>query len=156
MTEQYCGYYKSPIGLLEIICTEDTLVSAMFVEKRKGGDELNPYLEKALLQFDEYFKGERLKFDLFISFNGTVFQNKVWKELLAIPYGDTISYKDLAVRVGNVKATRAVGNANGKNMISIVVPCHRVIGSNKSLTGYAGGLERKEWLLEHERRIAEC
>lgn len=151
MTDQYYGYYDSPIGLLEIICTDEALVSALFVTERQFDNDSHPLVDKALKQFDEYFKGERRDFDLPISFGGTLFQKSVWDGLTKIPYGETWSYKQLAMLIGNEKATRAVGNANSKNLISIVVPCHRVIGANKTLTGYAGGLDRKQWLLEHEK-----
>ena len=102
-------------------------------------------------QLDEYFAGKRKKFDIPIKFNGTDFQVKVWEELLKIPYGETCSYLDIAKRIGNPKASRAVGMANNKNKIIIIVPCHRVIGSNKKLVGYACGLDVKEKLLELER-----
>ena len=102
-------------------------------------------------QLDEYFAGKRKKFDIPIKFNGTDFQVKVWEELLKIPYGETCSYLDIAKRIGNPKASRAVGMANNKNKIIIIVPCHRVIGSNKKLVGYACGLDVKEKLLELEK-----
>ncbi len=95
-----------------------------------------------------------MEFDLDISLIGTEFQRKIWNELLKIPYGKSITYKELAIRIGNEKATRAVGNANGKNPLSIIIPCHRVIGSNGLLVGYGGGLERKKWLLEFENKIS--
>lgn len=153
MTNKFYGYYESPIGLLEVVCSETSLLSAVFVNKRNPANQLNSILKETMSQLDEYFKGKRQQFHLPISFKGTHFQKLVWNELLNIPFGQTISYKDLAVSLGNEKATRAVGNANGKNIISIVVPCHRVIGSDKSLTGYAGGIDRKKWLLEHERKF---
>ena len=103
-------------------------------------------------QLDEYFAGNRKQFDIPIKLEGTDFQIKVWKELLKIPYGETCSYLDIAKRIGNPKASRAVGMANNKNKIIIIVPCHRVIGSNKKLVGYACGLEVKEKLLELERK----
>jgi methylated-DNA-[protein]-cysteine S-methyltransferase len=152
MTEKYYGYYESPIGLLEVICTKEGLLSVEFVDKKLSEVYPNSLLEEVLKQLDQYFKGERKEFDVPLSLGGTPFQNQVWNELQNIPFGRTLSYKELAVKLGNEKATRAVGNANGKNPISIIVPCHRVIGSNKSLTGYAGGLDRKKWLLEHENR----
>jgi methylated-DNA-[protein]-cysteine S-methyltransferase len=99
-----------------------------------------------------YFAGELTEFDLPMKMIGTEFQKTVWRELLNIPFGVTISYGELADRVGNPNASRAVGAANGRNPISIIVPCHRVIGSNGKLTGYGGGLERKEWLLAHESK----
>jgi methylated-DNA-[protein]-cysteine S-methyltransferase len=108
-------------------------------------------LDDAAGQLDEYFDGQRQDFDVDLGPAGTDFQQTVWKALCEIPYGQTVSYGELARRVGNPKASRAVGLANGRNPISIVVPCHRVIGANGSLTGYGGGLHRKEWLLAHER-----
>jgi methylated-DNA-[protein]-cysteine S-methyltransferase len=152
MIKKYFGYYHSPIGILEIICSEDAVLSVMFVDKEMPVEENNIVLEKTVSQLDEYFNGMRKEFDLKISLDGTDFQKKVWNELLNIPYGTTLSYKELAIKIGNEKGVRAVGNANGKNMIWIIVPCHRVIGTNGSLTGYAGGLDRKQWLLEHEKK----
>lgn len=113
-----------------------------------------PVLERAVAQLAEYFRGERTDFDLPLDPAGTPFQLTVWRALRAIPYAETINYGQLATRVGNVRASRAVGLANGRNPISIVVPCHRVIGANGSLTGYGGGLDRKRTLLELERRTA--
>lgn len=104
-------------------------------------------------QFQAYFAGELYEFDLPLSPSGTSFQLEVWQALQAIPYGQTISYAELARKIGKPRAMRAVGAANGRNPLPIVIPCHRVIGSNGSLTGYGGGLWRKQWLLEHERRI---
>lgn len=150
MTKKYYGYYHSPIGTLEIITTEDALLSAIFVEEIKEVTEQPEILREAIKQFDEYFKGTRKEFDLKCEMVGTEFQKSVWKALTEIPYGETWSYKQQAIAIGNEKATRAVGGANSKNLISIIIPCHRVVGSNKSLTGYAGGLDKKKWLLEHE------
>ncbi len=107
-------------------------------------------LEDAARQIDEYFKGERTQFSLKLNAHGTEFQKRVWNKLLTIPYGKTTSYLELSKELGDVKAIRAVASANGKNPLWIIVPCHRVIGSDGSLTGYAGGLSRKQWLLEHE------
>ena len=107
-------------------------------------------LEDCVLQLNEYFKGDRKQFSLKLNAKGTDFQERVWNELLTIPYGKTSSYLELSKQLGDVKAIRAVANANGKNPLWIIVPCHRVIGSDGSLTGYAGGLHRKKWLLEHE------
>ena len=108
-------------------------------------------IKKAYTQLEEYLSGKRTEFDIEIEKIGTEFQKKVWKELLNIPYGETRSYKDIAIAIGNEKACRAVGNANNKNPIAIIVPCHRVIGSNGSMTGYAGGLDIKEKLLKIEK-----
>ena len=110
-----------------------------------------PLLKKAKKQLEEYFEGKRKKFDLALRLNGTSFQNKVWKALLNIPYAKTCSYKDIAKNIGNENASRAVGNANNKNPLPIFIPCHRVIGSNGKLIGYAGGLDIKIKLLELER-----
>ena len=153
MIKKYYGYYNSPIGTLEIITSEEAIISVMFVEEATKVTEEPQILKNAIIQFDEYFKGLRNVFDIKYEVKGTDFQNKVWHELMKIPCGETLSYKEVAIRIGNEKATRAVGNANGKNVISIIVPCHRVIGSDKSLTGYAGGLSRKQWLLEHEKSL---
>lgn len=113
-----------------------------------------PALIQCIEQLIQYFHGERKQFELIIEQEGTAFQKDVWNELMAIPFGKTISYLDLARRMGDIKATRAVAGANGRNNVAIIVPCHRVIGSNKELVGYGGGLWRKKWLLEHEMKIA--
>ena len=115
---------------------------------------LTPLLQDCVEQLIEYFNGRRRSFDLPVYQLGTPFQSRVWSELLNIGYGKTISYMDLAKRLGDPKAIRAAASTNGKNNICIIVPCHRVIGSNRSLVGYAGGLWRKKWLLDHENKIA--
>ena len=153
MAEKYYGYYNSPIGILEIITSEKAIFSVMFVDKFNETSEQPEILKETIKQFDEYFNGTRKKFDIVYNLQGTEFQMKVWKALAEIPYGETLSYKEMAFNIGNKNAARAVGNANNKNLISIIVPCHRVIGSDKSLTGYAGGLYRKQWLLEHEKKF---
>ena len=112
-------------------------------------------LKEAVLQLKEYFEGKRTEFSFKINPAGTDFQQKVWQELLNIPFGKTCSYLELSKKLGDVKAIRAVASANGKNPLWIVVPCHRVIGSDGSLTGYAGGLWRKKWLLEHENPVKQ-
>lgn len=117
-------------------------------EFQEGSSDI---IDRAVQQLDEYFKGSRRDFDLPLLFAGTEFQQNVWKELLTIPYGSTISYRELAQRLGNPKAVRAIANAVGANAISILVPCHRVIGADHSLTGYAGGLQAKKHLLELEK-----
>lgn len=155
MTKIYKLDYESPIGVIEIIGTNKAIRSILFSEKEKRENflqvETSPVLTECYNQLDEYFKGNRHEFTFPYQFEGTDFQKKVWGGLIEIPYAETVSYKDIAVSIGNEKAIRAVGNANGKNKLSIVIPCHRVIGSNRKLTGYAGGLWRKEWLLQHER-----
>ncbi|MCK5128446.1 MAG: methylated-DNA--[protein]-cysteine S-methyltransferase [Clostridiales bacterium] len=152
MQSLYYGYYPSPIGDVEITTTDDAVVSVSFVEKVRQSKEVPQIMQNALEQLKEYFQGTRKVFDLTYQLEGTDFQVKTWNALLMIPYGHTMSYKQIAQSIGNVKATRAVGGANNKNKIAIMIPCHRVIGSNHRLVGYAGGLERKEWLLAHEQQ----
>jgi methylated-DNA-[protein]-cysteine S-methyltransferase len=147
--------YESPIGVLEIVGTNDAIISILFSDRDKSVNIIKEETPMVLMdcfnQLDEYFKGERYQFTFPYIFEGTDFQKKVWKALTSIPYAETGTYKDIAISIENEKAVRAVGSANGKNKLSIVIPCHRIIGSNGKLTGYAGGLWRKEWLLQHER-----
>ena len=150
MTNKFYGYYNSPIGILEIIASEDAIISAMFVEEIGESSGETEILKEAIKQFYEYFNGTRKDFNIKYEIRGTEFQKKVWQVLVEIPYGVTLSYKELANKIGNEKASRAVGKANSKNIISIIIPWHRVIGADKSLTGYAGGLHRKRWLLDFE------
>jgi methylated-DNA-[protein]-cysteine S-methyltransferase len=154
----YITYYHSPVGMLRIAGTGNYISEISFYDKVQKTEMKKKNLPSLLIQCVEqliqYFHGERRKFDLPIHQPGTKFQQDVWNELLSIPFGKTISYQELAIRTGDNKATRAVANANGKNNIAIVVPCHRVIGANRELVGYAGGLWRKKWLLEHEARLA--
>jgi methylated-DNA-[protein]-cysteine S-methyltransferase len=148
--------YPSPIGVVEIVATIEGILSILFTDRDKplyARESTTPkVLEDAYRELDEYFRGERQTFTFPCIVDGTPFQQKVWETLIGIPFGGTASYKDIAVSMGNDKAIRAVGSANGKNKLSIVIPCHRIIGSNGKLTGYAGGLWRKEWLLQHEKR----
>lgn len=156
-------YYRSPIGALEIRSTADHISHILFVNthKREKINEDNLVFEadlsaierKCIEQLKEYFDFKRSVFDLPLQQPGTSFQQKVWSALCDIPCGRKISYMDLSKRIGDVKAIRAVGTANGSNNISIVVPCHRVIGSNGTLVGYGGDLWRKQWLLEHEGKM---
>jgi len=154
-------HYESPIGRL-LLTTDGTALTGLYMEPSRkardtGGwlhDETVGPLAAALQQLREYFAGSRRAFDLPLRPEGTAFQQRVWRELCEIPYGETWSYGDLAKRIGNPTASRAVGLANGSNPISILVPCHRVIGANGSLTGYGGGLPRKRWLLAHEGAIS--
>ena len=149
----YTAYYSSPLGQLKLQCSDEQVQAVLFMKKEEQlHNEEHPLLEKCIHQMDEYFSGQRKAFDLPLQQSGTDFQQKVWNLLLQIPYGKTISYHDLSKQYGNLKAIRAVASANGKNKLAILVPCHRVIGSNQSLTGYAGGLWRKKWLLEHEAK----
>lgn len=145
---------NSPLGTIEITTTDTAVQAVVFVEEAQAATESNPVLADCINQLEAYFKGERKDFDLPLQQPGTDFQQKVWQLLTEIPYGTTTNYLSLARRVGNEKSIRAVGTTNGKNNIAIIVPCHRVIGSNGSLVGYAGGLGRKQWLLEHEAKIA--
>lgn len=150
-SEIFCGYMDSPLGVLEIICSQEFLLSVKYVEI-KGKDNKNTLVENVLFQLNEYFNAQRNKFDLPLEFSGTDFQKKAWGELLNISFGETVSYQEQALKAGSPKAMRAVGSANAKNIINIIVPCHRVIGKNGKLVGYGGGLSRKEWLIEHEKR----
>lgn len=153
--QQYKLDYESPIGVIEIVGSSEAIHSILFVERDKKINgiqgETPEVLVACLDQLDEYFKGEIHEFTFPYIFRGTDFQKLVWNALTMIPYAETGSYKDIAVSIENEKAVRAVGSANGKNLLSIVIPCHRIIGSNGKMTGYAGGLWRKEWLLQHER-----
>jgi len=149
------AFYNSPIGLIEITGTGDSITSLYFVEEGFNPQfKPNPYLENCAVQLDEYFKGKRKDFDLNLVPEGSDFQKKVWDELQNIRYGETKSYLQMSKLLGDVLAIRAVANANGQNKISIIIPCHRVIGSNGSLTGYAGGIWRKKWLLQHEQKFS--
>lgn len=150
MTDICYSYFKSPIGFVQIGGTASEVTSLDFVELRMEEAESNPLLDRASRQVAEYFAGKRQTFDLPITFQGTEFQERVWRQLLKVPFGRTASYQDIARGVGNSLAVRAVGAANGKNPIALIVPCHRIIGSNGKLVGYGGGLWRKEWLLNHE------
>lgn len=145
-------YYKSQIGILEITGDDNSIHSIAFINKEPTNfSNVAPKeLKKCIEQLHEYFTGNRKTFQLNLNPKGTAFQNKVWGELLQIPFGKTKNYLEQSKKIGNVKAIRAVAQANGKNPIAIIIPCHRVIGSNGSLTGYAGGLWRKKWLLNHE------
>jgi len=152
--ELHTAYYSSPIGTLEIKGNEDGLQSLLFLDEPvEATEKVHESIKEVTYQLDEYFTGIRQEFGLKLNPTGTEFQKKVWKELLEIPFAKTWSYLDIALKLGDENATRAVGSANGKNPIAIIVPCHRVIGSSGKLTGYAGGLWRKEWLLKHEQGV---
>ncbi len=144
------AYYESPLGLIEIQATEMGLRASNFVEEKEFEEEENTYNQLTVNQLDEYFSNKRTVFDIPFDFEGTDFQKRVWQLLLKIPYGKRQSYMDIAKALGDPKTIRAVGLANGSNKIGIIVPCHRVVGSDSSLTGYAGGLARKKWLLDFE------
>lgn len=142
---------KTPLGFTKIVGDNYGIASITVLNSDENISDIIPEsLEDCVYQLNEYFEGQRKSFDLNLNAQGTDFQKRVWDELLNIPFGKTLSYLDLSKKLGDVKAIRAVANANGKNPIWIIVPCHRVIGSDGSLTGYAGGLFRKQWLLEHE------
>jgi len=145
------AFIKTPLGVAKIVGDYLGLASISVLNTDEVITEIVPeVLEDVVYQLNEYFEGKRTNFDLLLNPTGTDFQQRVWKGLLEIPYGKTVSYLQLSKTLGDVKAVRAVAAANGKNPLWIVVPCHRVIGSDGSLTGYAGGLSRKKWLLEHE------
>ncbi len=152
-------YYKSPIGLTKIIGDENGIQSISVLDDSSSScnlqEEVPDCLQECITQLKEYFKGTRTVFDLKLNPQGTEFQQKVWKELLNIPFNKVSTYLAQTKALGDVKAIRAVASANGKNPIWIVIPCHRVIGSDGSLTGYAGGLWRKKWLLEHENPVKQ-
>lgn len=158
MRAAYCGI-TSPIGNLTLIAHDTALLAVLWPQEQPRHLQLDLYadathaiLQRAALQLSQYFAGQRQEFDLPIAWvSGTVFQQSVWQALRHIPYGQTCSYKSIAEQLGNANAVRAVGAANGQNPLSIVVPCHRVIGANQKLVGYAGGLTQKQWLLEHEK-----
>ena len=145
---------NSPLGIIEISTTAEAVQSVVFVEEAQESTAANNILTDCITQLEEYFKGNRKDFDLPLAQPGTDFQQKVWHLLTEIPFGATTNYLAMARKVGNEKSIRAVGTTNGKNNIAIIVPCHRVIGSDGKLVGYAGGLWRKQWLLEHEAKIA--
>lgn len=147
---------NSPLGFVLIEGNEDGISKISVTSEETFLSETIPVLfENVVLQLNEYFEGNRTDFQFKMNPNGTDFQKKVWEELLKIPFGKTASYQEVTNKLGDPKAIRAVANANGKNPLWIVVPCHRVIGSDGSLTGYAGGLWRKKWLLEHENPVKQ-
>lgn len=148
--ETYIVSLDSPLGLIEIRATTQHVSGIRFIDSAPSGVWPSPLTDNCKTQLTEYFDGQRTRFDLPLQLAGTGFQQAVWQQLLAIPFGEAISYRQLADRVGNPKATRAVGAANRVNPVVIVVPCHRVIGSDRSLTGFAGRVPLKAWLLTHE------
>uniref|UniRef100_UPI003216F126 methylated-DNA--[protein]-cysteine S-methyltransferase n=1 Tax=uncultured Draconibacterium sp. TaxID=1573823 RepID=UPI003216F126 len=149
--EFYKKYIQTPIGWLEIKSTSVALCAIRFVNSKGIQSQTQPrILSEAANQLKEYFQGSRKIFDLDITPEGTEFQQKVWNMVQLVPFGETASYLDISIKTGSEKNTRAVGLANAKNPIPIVIPCHRIIGANGKLTGYAGGLEKKRWLLQHE------
>ena len=153
----YRTLHPSPVGDIQLRGDDEGRLTGLYL-RHDGGGGAGPF-DAAREQLDAYFAGELERFDLPLALHGTPFQLRVWDELIRIPFAETISYKELALRLGDLKLVRAVGVANGRNPVSIVVPCHRVIGADGTLVGYGGGLERKRWLLDHEavasgRRLA--
>lgn len=147
----YQDHFDTPLGKMEVLADEKSVLSILFVDKA-APRKPNKVTKMAKQQLREYYAGTRQKFDLPLNATGTAFQKSVWRTLTKVPYAKTCAYADIARRIKNPKAVRAVGSANGKNPMTIVVPCHRIIGSNGTLTGYASGVDRKAWLLEHEAR----
>ncbi len=143
---------NSPVGKIEIVGADLGIVSVVFLdtEEVEISENIPSALAEVVFKLQQYFKGERRNFSVKLSMKGTDFQKRVWKELQKIAFGKTLSYQQIANQLGDPKVIRAAAAANSKNPISIIIPCHRVIGSDGSLTGYAGGLHRKKWLLEHE------
>lgn len=146
----YRDYFSSPVGILEIEASDTGIISVLFVNGMKKEVNRNVFVESCIQQLQEYFERTRNDFSLPFDLRGTDFQISVWKQLLTIPFGKTISYLRLATDLGDPKALRSVGAANGRNPIAIIIPCHRVIGSDGKLVGYGGGLWRKKWLLDFE------
>lgn len=149
------AYIKTPLGTAKIVGDANGITVISILEDGELSAAIPATLQETVSQLQDYFNGKRHDFNFKINPKGTEFQRKVWNELLNIPFGKTLSYLDLSKKLGDVKAIRAVASANGKNPLWIVVPCHRVIGTDGSLTGYAGGLWRKKWLLEHENPTAQ-
>jgi len=146
----YIDYMMTPVGVLELQASELGITEISYCESANNTIISHDIIDRCKQQLTEYFEGKRREFDLPLDQLGTNFQKSVWASLIKIPFGQVVSYRDIANMINNPKAVRAVGAANGKNPISIIVPCHRVIGSNGTLTGYAGGLARKAWLLKLE------
>jgi len=144
------AYYSSPVGELLVQSEADKIITVNFLKDVKQSEVRTTVIEQCVEELDEYFYRGRKFFTVDLDLRGTDFQKLVWSELITIPYGSTISYEALAIRIGNIKSIRAVGLANGQNPIAIIVPCHRVIGKSGDLIGYGGGLDNKEWLLYHE------
>lgn len=153
--EEYITYMNSPVGWLEIAGDENGVKRVYFVDEQGKDSETVPdTLVQCSKQLQDFFDGKRKSFDLKLNPQGTAFQLLVWSELQQIPFGDTVSYGSIARKLKDEKLTRAVGHANGQNPIAVIIPCHRVIGENGKLTGYAGGMWRKSWLLDHEGKVS--
>ena len=149
------AYYHSPVGDLLIESFNDKITTVNFLRTSRLEETVTPVIEQCIRELEEYFFPGRKFFSVELELRGSPFQTTVWSELQTIPYGKTISYEALAVRVGDIKSIRAVGLANGQNPVAIIVPCHRVIGKNGDLVGYGGGLDNKTWLLQHEGAFSE-
>lgn len=150
----YVEYFQSPTGVLRIEADDTSVLSVSFEDSPSDTVRLNNILIETVSQLAEYFQGSRKEFTVPVNPAGTEFQQRVWKQLQTVPFGKTRTYQSQAKEMGDVKAIRAVAAANGQNPIAIIIPCHRIIGSDGSLTGYAGGVQKKEWLLQHEGAIA--
>ena len=155
IADMYIDYFTppsdAPIGLLEIRASDSGITHIAFVDAPTAPAHRHAMIDRCLAQLEAYFRGQRQTFDIPLAPQGTDFQQRVWRQLREIPYGQTCSYATISNGIGSPNSHRAVGAANGRNPLAIIVPCHRVIGSNGQLTGYAGGLERKQWLLHHEQ-----
>ena len=156
--QQFEHIYTSPIGRIKIVADKDCIHAITFIDdsvstSNNEGIESPAIIHQCIDELIDYFNGSRTQFTVPIHQSGTDFQQKVWKELYEVPYAKTMSYAELAKKLGDTKVIRAAASANGKNKIAIIVPCHRIIGSDSSLTGYAWGLAKKKWLLQHEFRI---
>lgn len=152
----YVDYMSTPVGVIEIQASPQGVTKVVFSESENNTINASEITHRCKQQLIEYFDHKRKRFDLPLDQHGTLFQKSIWACLTQIPFGQAVSYRDIAAMANNRKAARAVGTANGKNPISIIVPCHRVIGSNGGLAGYAGGLNRKAWLLTHEGIEFKC
>lgn len=155
MSETATAYYQSPLGSVKVSGNSEGITAVFFVEEEQPPTGALASVDACIRQIEEYFQGIRREFSVPLAPQGTPFQMRVWEALQTIPYGTTTTYAAIATLLGDINAVRAVGAANGRNAISIIIPCHRVIGADGSLTGYAGGLWRKQWLLEHEGALAQ-
>ena len=149
------GFYASPVGDLQITSVDNKIAGVHFFSAARSEALLTPVIEQCISELEEYFFRGRKFFNVELHIGGSLFQNKVWNELLAIPYGKTISYLELAIRIGDINSVRAVGLANGQNPIAILVPCHKKKKKNGDLVGYGGGMDKKIWLLQHEGAFSE-
>jgi methylated-DNA-[protein]-cysteine S-methyltransferase len=159
METKYTQIYHSPIGVIKIVASEFCIEELVFVETDKVSsinlsEDSPPVIQQCIDELIEYFAGNRRNFSVAINQEGTEFQQRVWKELYEVPFGKNLSYGELAKKMGDPTAVRAAAAANGKNKIAVIVPCHRIVGADRSLVGYAWGKARKKWLLQHEFRLA--